>query len=242
MLNRVKNWSNKHLRSLLALFLIGATVSLTSCFNDDETIPVPPAAYVLVYQGSPDAPEMDIYANQNKINNYPIKYADGVNYGPFYIGERTFKFTSVNSLSSILEKNFTIKEDSVYSIFVLDQLSQIDAILVQDEWEEPVAEEAQLRLVNLSPDAGDVILEISEQESAFVNNLPFGTASDFEGIESGTYDLTVKSSTTGETLVTATDIELKGNRVITLILRGLASSTDNDKKIDLQLITNYVNY
>ncbi len=242
MLNTVKNWSFKNLRSFIALSLIGVTVSLTSCFNDDEVTPLPPAAYVLIYQGSPDAPEMDIFADQNKINNFPINYTDGINYGPFYTGERTFKFTSVNSLSSILEKKFTVKADSVYSIFVLDNINQINAILIQDEWEEPKAEEAQLRLVNLSPDAGNVILEISGQASANFNELDFGLASDFEGIEPGIYNLTIKSKDSGETLVTASEIELKGNRVFTLILRGLESSTNDDKKLDLQLITNYINY
>jgi hypothetical protein len=242
MLNTVKNWSFKNFRSLFALSLIGATVALTSCFNDDETSPLPPAAYVLVYQGSPDAPEMDIYANQNKINNFPIKYTEGVSYSPFYTGDRTFKFTSVNSLSTILEKNFTVKADSVYSIFVLDNVAQIDAILIQDEWEEPIAEEAQLRIINLSPDAGSVILDISGQESAFANDLEFGSASEFDGITNGTFDFTIKSQNSGEVLVTATDIELKGNRVYTLILRGLESSSENNTKLDLQLITNYTNY
>lgn len=242
MLNTFKNWSFKNLRSLLALSLIGATVSLTGCFNDNETTPLPPAAYVLLYQGSPDAPEMDIFANENKINTFPISYTEGINYAPFYTGDRTFRFTSSNSLSLILEKNFTVKADSVYSIFVLGNLDQIDAVLIQDEWEEPIAEEAQLRLVNLSPDAGNVVLEISGQESAFVNDLEFGSASDFDGITNGTFDFTIKSKNSGEVLVTATDIELKGNRVYTLILRGLASTSEINKKLDLQLITNYTNY
>lgn len=242
MINRVKNWSLKNLRSLLALSLIGATVSLSSCLDEQDAIAVPPAAYVLVYQGSPDAPEMDIYADQNKINNTPVQYADGVNYGPFYTGDRTFKFTSINSLSSILEKEFTLKADSVYSIFVLDEYAEIDAVLIQDIWDEPTADMTQVRLVNLSPDAGEVSLEISEQESAFATDLDFGSTTEFEGVDSGIYDLTVKSKTSGETIVTASDIEFKGNRVITLILKGLESTSDNTKKLDLQLITNYVNY
>ncbi|WP_296699969.1 DUF4397 domain-containing protein [Algoriphagus sp.] len=242
MIYTVKNWSLKKLRSLFTLSLIGATIFLTSCFDDENTMPLPPAAYVLVYQGSPDAPDMDIYANQNKINNFPVKYTDGISYGPFYIGERTFRFTSVNSLSVILEKNFMVKADSVYSIFVLNNVDQIDAVMVQDEWEDPIADEAQIRLVNLSPDAGKVSLEVSGIESAFTDDLEFGSASDFDGISNGIYDLTIKSQSSGEVLVTANNIELKGNRVYTLILRGLESSSDNNKKLDLQLITNYTNY
>lgn len=242
MINTLKNWSLRKLRSLITLSLIGATVFLTSCLDDENTMTLPPAAYVLVYQGSPDAPDMDIYANQNKINNFPVKYTDGISYGPFYTGERTFRFTSANSLSVLLEKNFMVKEDSVYSIFVLDNVDQIDAVMVQDEWEEPIADEAQIRLVNLSPDAGNVSLEVSDQVSAFADDLEFGSASNFDGIPKGTYDFTIKSQSSGEVLVIANDIELKGNQVYTLILRGLESSSDNNKKLDLQLITNYTNY
>ncbi|MEN2281181.1 DUF4397 domain-containing protein [Algoriphagus sp. SE2] len=242
MIYRVKNWSLRNLKNLITLLFIGATVFLTSCLDNENTMPLPPAGYVLVYQGSPNAPEMDIYANQNKINNFPIKYTEGISYGPFYIGERTFRFTSAYSSSVLLEKNFIVKADSVYSIFVLDNVDQIDAVMIQDEWENPIAEEAQIRLVNLSPDAGNVSLEVSGQMSTFTDDLEFGSASDFEGISIGTYDFTIKSKNSGEVLVTANDIELNGNHIYSLILRGLESTADTNKKLDLQLITNYTNY
>ncbi|MBN3583124.1 DUF4397 domain-containing protein [Algoriphagus aestuarii] len=242
MFKRVKNWSAKNLKSLVALALIGATIGLTSCFNDDDLNQMPQGAYVLIYQGSPDAPLMDVYANQNKVNDFPLDYSEGISYSPFYTGDRLFKFTSTNSLSSLLEKNFTLKIDSVYSLFVVNKVAQLDAVIVQDNWEDPTADEAQLRLVNLSPDAGNVELEISEMENSLVDNLEFGKASEFEAVSPKVYTLTVKSKSSGETLVTASNIELLGNRVYTLILRGLEESNSQDDKLDLQLITNYINY
>lgn len=242
MFKRVKNWTANHFKSWMALSMIGATLSLSSCFNDDDLQATPPAGYVLIYQGSPDAPSMDVYANQNKVNNYPISFTEGINYSPFYTGERAFKFTSNNSLSSLLEKNFTIKQDSVYSLFVLDKVAQLDAVLIQDNWSEPTADASQLRLVHLSPDAGNVTLEISDLEGNFVDDLAFGEASEFDGLSPDIYNLTVKSESSGEVLVTATNIELRGNSVYTLILRGLKTNANNETKLDLQMITNYINY
>lgn len=242
MFKRVKNWSANHLRSLVALALIGATFSLTSCFDDDDVNQIPQGAYVLIYQGSPDAPLLDVYANQNKVNDYPLDYTEGISYSPFYTGNRLFKFTTTNSLSSLLEKNFTLKIDSVYSLFLVNKVDQLDAVMVQDNWEDPNADEAQLRLVNLSPDAGNVELELSEMENSLAEDLEFGMASEFESLAPKVYNLTVKSKSSGETLVTASNIELFGNRVYTLILRGLEESSSQDEKLDLQLITNYINY
>ncbi|EAZ79709.1 DUF4397 domain-containing protein [Algoriphagus machipongonensis] len=242
MFNKVKNWSKNRFKVLLSLAVIGATFTLTSCLDDDNNTPLPPAGYVLIYHGSPDAPDTDIYADQNKVNNFPISYTQGLSYSPFYIGERTFKFTNVNSLSSFLQKDFMVKADSVYSLFLVNNFDNVDAIMIPDNWGETTNETSQFRLVNISPDAGSVSLEITGENTDIVTDLASLESSDFQEMESGVYDFVVKSTTSGETLVSATDIELRGNRIYTLILRGLVSATDEKTKLDLQLVTNYTNF
>src|SRR5690606_8906939 len=112
------------------------------------------------------------------------------------------------------------------SIFVADEAEGIDAILVKDVWEEPTAEKAQLRFVHLSPDAENVYLEVSGTSNPVVGESAFKSVSEFVKLNSGNFTLKVKSSETDETLIQSGTLELKGNRVYTLVLRGLnAEST-----------------
>ena len=185
---------------------------------------------------------MDIFANQNRVNQQPVQYAQVLPYSPYNPGTRDFRFSAFNSATSLLEKDLVLKADSVYSIFVATEAEGIDAILVKDVWEEPTAEKAQLRFVHLSPDADNVYLEVSGTTTPLVSESTFKSVSDFEELSAGNFTLKVKSSETDETLIQSGTLELKGNRVYTLILRGLKSEATGDKKLDIQLITNFVNY
>lgn len=238
----VNSFAMKNLRSLATVALLAGTLGLTSCLdNDDDMLQYPDAGYISFYNGAPNNSGVIVYADQNQVNNFPIKYAEVLAYQNFYPGDRLFKFSEPNSLTSLLEKEYEIKIDSVYSMFVLEDQGELDAVLVDDDWSEPNVDEAQIRMINLSPDSGSVTLKLDEEDGPFFEGIAFKSNSEFESLDSKTYKLTVVSNT-GDVLATANNIELKGNRVYTLVLRGYKQSTENTKKLDLQLLTNYIDY
>ncbi|MBN7812778.1 DUF4397 domain-containing protein [Algoriphagus sp. H41] len=227
---------------LAATALLAGTLLFTSCLNDIESPELPPAAYVSIFQGATDAPAMDIFANQNRVNQQPVQYTQVLPYSAYYPGRRDFRFSAFNSATSLLEKDLVLEADSVYSIFVAPEATGIDAILVKDIWEEPTAEKAQLRFVHLSPDAGKVYLQAVGTSTPLVTESSVKSVSGFEELTPGNIILTVKSSTTDEVLIQTGTLALKGNRVYTLVLRGLKAEASGEKKLDVQLITNFVNY
>ena len=237
----VKSFAMKNLKSLTTVALLTGTLAMTGCMDDLDPIEYPDAGYISIYNGAPSSPAVIIYADQNQVNNFPLKYAEVLSYSNFYPGDRLFKFSESNSVTSLLEKEFEIKVDSVYSMFMVENAGELDAVLVDDDWSEPNADEAQIRMINLSPDAGEVSLLIDDNETAFFSDLAFKSYSEFESLDKDTYNLKVVSST-GESLATATNLELKGNRVYTLVVRGFEVTTENPKKLDLQLLTNYIDY
>jgi hypothetical protein len=117
----------------------------------------------------------------------------------------------------------------------------MDALLVKDVWENPVAEKAQIRLVHLSPNTESVNLEISGVATPLISGRSFKSASSFVSINRGTSTLTIKSAESGQILVQSGTLEFQGNRVYTLVLRGLKGQKDGIRNLDIQLITNYIN-
>ncbi|WP_169712762.1 DUF4397 domain-containing protein [Algoriphagus faecimaris] len=241
-MKRLTSLKKNGLSWALSMLTIASTFTLSSCLNDFDAPNLPPTSYVSIYQGSPDSPSLDIYADANKINTAELNFSGALAYSPFYVGERRFKISPFNAASALLEKDFLLKPDTIYSLFILNKLSNLDIILVKDEWEEPVAEEAQLRLVHLSPDTEDVLIELSETEEPLTENIGFGENSGFISTPTNTYDIQVKSAVNGEVLVEAPNVELKGNRVYTLVLRGMKETENENRKLDVQLLTNYVHY
>lgn len=227
---------------MLAAGLFAGTLLLTGCMDDIESPELPPAAYVSIFQGATDAPAMDIFANQNRVNQSPLEYAQILPYSAYHPGARDFRFSAYNSATSLLEKDLTLKADSVYSIFVANKAEGIDAFLVKDIWDEPKADSTQLRFVHLSPDVQNVYLEVSGTSRPLVEGSTFKSVSGFEKLKPGNVVLKVKSTETDDVLIQSGTLELKGNRVYTLILRGLSAESTGQKKLDIQLITNFVNY
>lgn len=214
---------------------------LSACLPDIDAPDLPPAAYVSIYQGAPDAPGIQVSANSNIVNNAPLNYTQWIAYAAFYPGKRDFRFSAFNSATSLLEKELELKADTVYSVFLVEMEDSIDAVMVEDNWAEPTADRAQIRLVNLSPDAGTISMEKSDSTTPVFTGSTFKTITDFEEVTTGNTILTIKSSE-GESLISTGTLELRGNRVYTLILRGLKSETTGEKKLDLQLITNYIDF
>ncbi|WP_035468205.1 DUF4397 domain-containing protein [Algoriphagus mannitolivorans] len=229
-------------KSILAGLVLATSAVLTSCLGDLESPALPPTAYVSIYQGSPDAPALDIFANANKVNREPMQFSQVLAYNAFYPGNRDFRFSPYNSATSLLEKGFKLSADSVYSLFVINESANLDAILVKDIWKEPTSTKAQLRLVHLSPDTESVQLKINDNTAPLISNTAYKGISEFLEITPGKSTLTIGLAGTGQTLLTSGSLELKGNRVYTLVLRGLKSQTTGDKKLDIQLITNYISY
>jgi hypothetical protein len=195
----VNSFAMKNIKSLAAIAVLAGTLGLTSCLDNDDVMEYPAAGYISIYDGAPGNAGVIVYADQNQVNNFPIKYAEVLAYQNFYPGERLFKFSESNSLTSLLEKEYEIKVDSVYSMFLLEDLGDLDVVLIDDDWSEPTADKAQIRMINLSPDAGTVSLKIDEVEDLFFEGLAFKTNSEFESLDTKTYNLTV-ISTIGETL------------------------------------------
>ncbi|GMQ27851.1 DUF4397 domain-containing protein [Algoriphagus confluentis] len=229
-------------KSILSALALGGTLLMSSCFDNLENTPLPPTAYVSIYQGSPDAPAMDIFANSNRVNRDPMEFTQVLGYSPFFPGVRDFRFAAVNSASSLLEKEVDLKADSVYSLFIINETVNLDAFLVKDIWEEPSASQAQLRLVHLSPDTESVDLLANEASTPLLEEASYKEVSDYLELSPGNTVLKIRSSQTGETLLTSGTLDLKGNRVYTLVIRGLSSEASGPKKLDIQLITNYIAY
>lgn len=225
---------------LFSIFLFAAFLT-TSCFDKLDDTPQPPAAFVAIYHGSPDGPDLDIYAESTKINNQPLLFGQTFPYSGFFAGERRLRFNPFNAQNTLLEKNVTLVQDKIYTVFLVNKAADLDAIQVEDIWEEPDGLKSQVRLVHLSPDSGDLEVSIAEQ-TPFGATTSYLSVTDFLELEKGKVKVIVKSKSTGEVLVTVDEVELLGNRVYSLIVRGFADPVNGNNPISVQLLTNYIKF
>lgn len=211
-----------------------AALLLVSCDpGSDEVQPIP-AAYVTLYNASPNSPDLDIVVDNRQINTYPFEYSAHTGYLRFYTGTRNIKFSPYNAHNVIADTTVTLLDKNVYSLFIVDS----DIIILNDSSDAVAQGKAKVRIINLSPDAAPVALREKDADTPLTENLAFKDASGFIEVEGKTYNLEVVSSGSEPTL-TLSAVNLAPGTFHTIVVRGYRTPpTGNTNVISAQVLKN----
>lgn len=228
------------LRSIIGCLLL--VVVLASCMDDDNdniTQPIP-VAYVSLYHTSPNAPELDVVVDNNRINSQPFGYTDYTNYLNFRTGDRNFRFNSFNASSALVDTTFNFIDGNFYSLFVINDLSKIEAIVVADSSEAPATGKAKVRFIHLSPDAPAVNIGLDDESATpLFDSKNFKQVTDFVELDAKRYSFNLTNAGTQQELLSAEDIQLREGRFYTIIIRGFVNPpAGNNNVLSVQVVNN----
>lgn len=240
MKNSLRSFSFAKITLLMCAVM---SFGLTGCLdNDADDAPAPtPVAYISFYHGSPDAPDLNVLVDEEKINNQAFKYSNASSYLSLTTGNHEIAFTPVTGSDAIVDTTINFKEDKVYSLYTVNTLQDIGMLVVQDSLVTPGTGKAAVRLINLSPDAPavDVTIAGGAATPEFMN-LGFKGNTQFVQVTDGTHSFQVKEAGTENVLVAATSLTLEPGRSYTLIVRGFQTPpAGNSNGLALQVIRNY---
>ncbi|KEO71976.1 hypothetical protein EL17_20905 [Anditalea andensis] len=221
-------------------YFLFVPILISSCLDQGDPVELPPVAHVSLYHASPNAPALDLYVEHTRINQQIVNYANSISYTRFRVGERHFRITPYNGFNTLHESSHTLEADKIYSIFITNSVSNMSTLMVEDKWSTPSSGNVGLRSLHLSPDLGAVRIKISREGKEYIQNGSFEQINDFEELEAGQYTIEVISDLTGQTLLSAENMELRNGRIYTLLIRGFQTPTEGSSNgLALQLLTNY---
>lgn len=233
--NFVKFYFGK-LRSLL--YLAAFVVLLTSCSldDDDSTVTPTPVAYVSLYHASPNAPELDVYVDERPVNR--LEFTDYTGYLNFYTGNRHLKINPFNASNALVDTTVTFADGGFYSVFIVNNLTSVEALTVRDSTSAPTEGKAKVRFINLSPDATSLDVTLNEGTSLF-SGQAFKQPSDFVEIDADKSSFAVKAAGGSDASVSVSDLNLRPGRFYTIIARGFANPpSGNNNALSLEVIAN----
>ena len=210
-------------------FLIFTLLSTTSCSKDDNI------AKVLVTHASPDAPGVDLLIDNSKVNTSALTFPNSTGYLDVESGVRNVKVNAAGTSTSVINADVTLVEDKNYSIFAVNTLAKIEAIVLEDNLTAPAAGKAHVRFGHLSPDAPAVDIAVKGGAVVFPN-AKFKDFTAFTPLDAGTYNLDVRVAGTTTVALSIPPITLEAGKIYTVFARGFLGAGTN--KLGAQIIVN----
>lgn len=212
--------------------LLTAAALLSSCSKDEDIA----QANVLVIHASPDAPGVDLLVDDVKQNTSALTYPQNTGYLKVNAGARNFKINVAGTTTTVINANVTLEQDKSYSVFAIDSVSKISAVVVADDLSTPASGKAHVRFIHLSPNAPAVDIAVDGGAVVFPNtSFKVGTA--FAPLDAGTYDLEVRVAGTQTVALDLDPINLEAGKIYTVFAKGFLTA-DGAQALGAEIIVN----
>ncbi len=172
-------------------------------------------AKVRVLHASPDAPAVDVYLDDAKVDaltNVPFATISG--YLDIPAGDHNVKVYATGSTTDpVIDADVTVAAGARYTIAATNAVASITAQVLEDK-PSPDCDTASVRVVHFSADAPavDVATTGSDPADAVVKNLEYPNATGYVALPAGSYDL---------------EVRLAGTTTVALPLPGVAVDACN---------------
>ncbi len=207
----------KKLLALIPVALLTAVVLISSCKKDDEKT----YAKVLVTHASPNAPGVDLLVDNSKQNSSALTYPNNTGYLKVESGTRNIKVNVTGTATSVITADLNLEKDKNYSVFAIDSVSKISALVVSDDLTTPASGKAHVRFIHLSPNAPAVDVAVTGGGVVF-GNKSFKDFTAFTPLDAGTYNLEVRLAGTATVALPLPGITLQAGKIYTVFAKGFA--------------------
>lgn len=182
----------------------------------------PATTNVLVTHASPDAPGVDLLVDDIVVNTQALEYPDNSGYLSVNSGTRNFKVNASGTSITVIDETLTIGADMNYSVFAIDELSEIRALVLEDDLSAPASGKSHVRFLHLSPDAPNVDITLTDGTVIF-GDIAFEENTEFTPLDAGSYDLQVRVAGTSNVALELPGIVLEDGKIYTVFAKGFLS-------------------
>jgi hypothetical protein len=239
------------------ILVLCAAGLIMGCEKDAEMPAGPAFSYLMVYNGSPDfygASSMALVNNSlygtRGYNENGAGLVGAFNFSSYsFIDTGLYRMAYTDTAArpenaaKISETLLQFENQKHYTVYLLDSLGFFDIMYTRDDVV-PDAAKAAIRLLHLSPDAGNVYLRIDTALIDDIKNVGFRKVTEYTMITPDIKPgirIMYKDETGEERTLVRKSFPLEAGKCYTMILRGYKNPADGNvnKTINLSTITNF---
>jgi len=182
-------------------------------------------ARLRVVHASPDAPAVDVIANDAVTLVSDLAFPDATGFLDVDPADYNVKVTAAgNPGAVVIDADLTLDAGVTYDVLAVDTLAAIEPLVAADDYR-PIATEARVRIIHASPTAQDVDIYVTAPgtditaETPFRSDVPFKANTGFLGLAAGDYDVTVTVAGDKTAAIGPATISVAAGGVYTAIAR-----------------------
>lgn len=203
---------------------------MTSCSKDFDNTPAPSVSGLNMINASPTTELLDFFVNNTRGNNENFDFGKKLGYYNLYSGTSKISMTKKGSQTALTSESFNFAPERGYSLFVIGKIDSLKFLMVKDSVSLPASGKANVRFVNVSPDAPALNLSVGTAATDLVTDKGYKQYSEFTTIDAATkVSFTAKNKATGAVEATLPDVEIKSGETYTIWVKGLKAATDSTK-------------
>jgi hypothetical protein len=184
---------------------------------------------------SPDAPAVDILLDQRRAAS-GLEFPGNTMYVISTAGERRVRVNVAGTSTSVIDATVPFARGANYSVFAVNAVASIEALLLADDLSTPAPGKAHVRFIHLSPNAPAVDVALEGGPVVF-GNRSFKDFTPFTPLDAGTYDLEVRLAGTGTVVLPLPGITVEAGKIYTVFAKGFVGGADA-QALGAQIIVN----
>lgn len=181
-------------------------------------------SYIRIFNASPNAPALDIYANGNLIVKN-LTYKEFSQYLPIPPGNYNIKvYPSGQIANPVIDTDINIPANTVFNVAIIGAFPNISLYTIQEPTTVQNFGRACIRFINLSPNSPAVDIKLSDGTKVF-RNVGYKGITDYACIPSGTYTFIINLAGTDDIVLTVPNVTLQPNIYYTIYTVGLTGKS-----------------
>lgn len=181
---------------------------------------------IRVLHASPNAPSVDVYANDNLIIKN-LAFKELSQYIPVPSGNYNIKvFPTGVKTNPVIDTNVFVPENTIYNVAAIGELPNISLYPIQEPTSANNTGTSCVRFIHLSPNAPAVDIKLADDTIVF-SNVPYKSIANYVCVPPGTYTFKVSPAGSNDVVLTVPNVKLEPNNFYTIYAVGLVGESPN---------------
>ncbi|WPC44481.1 DUF4397 domain-containing protein [Clostridium sp. JS66] len=179
-------------------------------------------SYIRVFHAAPDAPAVDVYAN-NAIIVSNIKFKGFSQYIRVPQGKYRFRvFKQGTQKNPLIDRDIIIPENRILTLAAIGIMPNLELKAIEDTLEPLRRGRSKVRFIHLSPNAPAVDITLPNGNVIF-KNVSYKEVTGYKEVRPGSYNLQVKTAGIDEKILLLPNTRFGPNKFYTIYAVGLVN-------------------